>query len=63
MQELNCPLCIGVGGTFDVMAGVMKRAPLGCKKPNLEWLFRGYATAKTHRQIDACHDCNGGESF
>ena len=27
MQELNCPLCIGVGGTFDVMAGVMKRAP------------------------------------
>ena len=46
MQELNCPLCIGVGGTFDVMAGVMKRAPLGMQKAKLEWLFRGMLQPK-----------------
>ena len=46
MQELNCPLCIGVGGTFDVMAGVMKRAPLWMQKAKLEWLFRGMLQPK-----------------
>lgn len=46
MEELNCPLCIGVGGTFDVMAGVMKRAPLWMQKAKLEWLFRGMLQPK-----------------
>lgn len=41
LQEIGCPLSIGVGGTFDVMAGVMKRAPLWMQKAKLEWLFRG----------------------
>ena len=40
-DELDVPLSIGVGGTFDVMAGVMKRAPLWMQKAKLEWLFRG----------------------
>ena len=38
--ELNVPVSIGVGGTFDVMAGVVKRAPLWMQKAKLEWLFR-----------------------
>lgn len=46
MQEIGCPLCIGVGGTFDVMAGVMKRAPLWMQKAKLEWLFRGMLQPK-----------------
>jgi len=37
---LNVPVSIGVGGTFDVMAGVVKRAPLWMQKAKLEWLFR-----------------------
>ena len=41
MQELQVPVCIGVGGTLDVMAGVMERAPLWMQKAKLEWLFRG----------------------
>ncbi|WP_231037529.1 WecB/TagA/CpsF family glycosyltransferase [Pectinatus frisingensis] len=41
LGKLNCPLSIGVGGTLDVMAGVMKRAPLWMQKAKLEWLFRG----------------------
>lgn len=39
-DELNVPVSIGVGGTFDVMAGVVKRAPLWMQKARLEWLFR-----------------------
>ena len=31
---------IGVGGTFDAIAGTMKRAPLIWQKLNLEWLYR-----------------------
>lgn len=39
-DKLNIPLSIGVGGTFDVMAGAVKRAPLWMQKAKLEWLFR-----------------------
>jgi N-acetylglucosaminyldiphosphoundecaprenol N-acetyl-beta-D-mannosaminyltransferase len=38
--QLSAKVAIGVGGTFDVMAGVMKRAPLWMQKANVEWLFR-----------------------
>ena len=41
MQELQVPVSIGVGGTLDVTAGVMERAPLWMQKAKLEWLFRG----------------------
>lgn len=33
-------LFIGVGGSFDVLAGTVKRAPLIWQKMNLEWLYR-----------------------
>lgn len=39
--ELQVPVSIGVGGTFDVMAGIVKRAPLWMQRAKLEWLFRG----------------------
>lgn len=44
--ELKVPVSIGVGGTFDVMAGVMKRAPLWMQRAKLEWLFRGLLQPK-----------------
>lgn len=31
---------IGVGGSFDVIAGTVKRAPVAWQKANLEWLYR-----------------------
>lgn len=31
---------MGVGGSFDVLSGHIKRAPLWMQKLNLEWLFR-----------------------
>lgn len=38
--QLRVPVSIGVGGTFDVMAGTVKRAPLWMQHVNMEWLYR-----------------------
>ena len=46
LAELGVPVAIGVGGTLDVMAGVMKRAPHWMQKAKLEWLFRGMLQPK-----------------
>ncbi len=40
LRDLNVSVAIGVGGTFDVMAGAVKRAPLWMQQAKLEWLFR-----------------------
>lgn len=37
---IKVPFCMGVGGSFDVIAGVVKRAPIWMQKTGLEWLFR-----------------------
>jgi N-acetylglucosaminyldiphosphoundecaprenol N-acetyl-beta-D-mannosaminyltransferase len=38
--ELGVPVMIGVGGAFDHIAGVRKRAPGWIQRIHLEWLFR-----------------------
>ena len=37
---LKVPFIMGVGGSFDVVAGLTKRAPLWMQKVSLEWLYR-----------------------
>lgn len=37
---LKVKVCQGVGGTFDVIAGHVKRAPLVFRKMHLEWFYR-----------------------
>ena len=39
-EELGVTFVMGVGGTFDVVAGKVKRAPLWMQKYGLEWLYR-----------------------
>jgi N-acetylglucosaminyldiphosphoundecaprenol N-acetyl-beta-D-mannosaminyltransferase len=39
-KEMQVPFVMGVGGSFDVTAGVLKRAPLWMQDSGLEWLFR-----------------------
>ena len=39
-DRLSVPFIMGVGGTFDVLAGVRRRAPLILRKLGLEWLYR-----------------------
>lgn len=38
--DLSVPVCIGVGGVIDVLAGVTQRAPVWMQKSGLEWLYR-----------------------
>lgn len=37
---MHVPVCHGVGGSFDVYAGVTKRAPVWMQKTGLEWFYR-----------------------
>lgn len=39
-DKLGVNFVMGVGGTFDVVAGKVKRAPLWMQKAGLEWLYR-----------------------
>ncbi|EJP6472730.1 WecB/TagA/CpsF family glycosyltransferase [Clostridium botulinum] len=40
MDKLPCKIYMGVGGSFDVFAGKVKRAPKWMINCNLEWLYR-----------------------
>jgi len=39
-KELNANLIMGVGGSFDVLAGEISRAPAWMQRNGLEWLHR-----------------------
>lgn len=47
---LGLPVLVGVGGSFDVIAGVKKRAPDIMIKLNLEWLYRLFAEPSRWRR-------------
>jgi len=38
--EMKIPFAMGVGGTFDVAIGRVKRAPLWMQRSGLEWFYR-----------------------
>lgn len=40
--ELQAPILMGIGGSFDVLAGKMERAPKWMQDASLEWAFRLY---------------------
>lgn len=37
---IHTPFIMGVGGSFDVVAGFVKRAPLWMQKAGMEWFYR-----------------------
>lgn len=39
-EQLGVDFVMGVGGTFDVVAGKVKRAPLWMQNAGMEWLYR-----------------------
>lgn len=41
-DDLNVPFIMGVGGSFDVLAGQVDRAPVRMQALGLEWLYRVY---------------------
>jgi N-acetylglucosaminyldiphosphoundecaprenol N-acetyl-beta-D-mannosaminyltransferase len=40
LHTMGIPVVHGVGGSFDVLAGLVPRAPLWMQRNGLEWLFR-----------------------
>ena len=40
LEQLNIPFVMGVGGSFDIVAGVTERAPKWFQAHGLEWLYR-----------------------
>lgn len=40
LQQLNIPFVMGVGGSFDVVAGVTDRAPKWMQDHGMEWFYR-----------------------
>lgn len=39
-HTLKVPVSIGVGGTFDVLSGRVRRAPMWMQRMGMEWLWR-----------------------
>lgn len=39
-ENLGVPVCVGVGGTIDFLAGHRRRAPMWMRHAGLEWIYR-----------------------
>jgi N-acetylglucosaminyldiphosphoundecaprenol N-acetyl-beta-D-mannosaminyltransferase len=39
-RSLGVPVCVGVGGTIDFLAGKLARAPLWMQHAGIEWIYR-----------------------
>ena len=40
LNDIKIPFVMGVGGSFDIVAGVTERAPLWMQNHGLEWFYR-----------------------
>ncbi len=40
LKDINIPFVMGVGGSFDVVAGVTERAPKWMQEHGMEWFYR-----------------------
>lgn len=38
--KLDVPICMGIGGSFELVSGLVPRAPHWMQRSGLEWLFR-----------------------
>lgn len=47
----HCKLIIGIGGSFDFIAGTQKRAPMVFRKSGLEWMYRLYKEPSRWRRM------------
>lgn len=50
-KELNIPIVMGVGGTFDILSGNLKRAPKLFQKLQIEWLYRLLQEPKRYKRM------------
>jgi N-acetylglucosaminyldiphosphoundecaprenol N-acetyl-beta-D-mannosaminyltransferase len=50
-DKLQVPVMMGVGGSFDVVAGKLKRAPLLFRRLHLEWFYRLLQEPSRYRRM------------
>ena len=50
-SQKNDIIAIGIGGSFDVWAGYVQRAPLNWQKLGLEWLYRAIKQPERFKRI------------
>lgn len=50
-QRLGHPVAIGVGGSFDVISGRLRRSPAWVRRLRLEWLFRVWQEPARWRRL------------
>ena len=50
-SKSNGIISIGVGGSFDVWAGYVQRAPVSWQKLGLEWLYRTIKQPERFKRI------------
>ncbi len=50
-QKLGVPLIMGVGGSFDVVSGKLKRAPMIFQKLRMEWFYRLAQEPKRYKRM------------
>ena len=53
LERLGVPVAVGVGGSFDVISGRVKRAPGWMQVAGLEWLYRTAREPKRFRRLAA----------
>src|SRR5688500_6890609 len=53
MHAIGAAINMGVGGSFDVLSGTVKRAPLALQKMRLEWLWRLMQNPKKWKKVAA----------
>lgn len=46
LDKMQVPFVMGVGGSFDVIAGKVQRAPIFMQRHAMEWLYRLYQEPK-----------------
>lgn len=52
-EQLQVPVAVGVGGSFDVICGKLKRAPRWMQVAGLEWLYRTIKEPKRIKRLGA----------
>ena len=51
LPHLKSCVAMGVGGSFDIYSGMVKRAPKIWQALHLEWLYRGIKDSKRRRRL------------
>lgn len=50
-EKLGVPFMMGVGGSFDIVSGKLKRAPMLVQKLRIEWLYRLLQEPSRYRRM------------